>query len=768
MSAFSPRLPIPAVRDPLRRNVGVYVIAVVSTLAATAVHFVLSELLGSTAVFLPFVAAITLAAALGGFRPGVLATALSIVSAIFFFLPPPGSLRVDSARSFADLALFFGIGLMISLLCESLHSSRRRLQSESRRLRESDDFHRIITELTSDYAWTARLESDGTLVAESITEGFTRLLGYTIDELRTLGWLVVIHPDECERALDCTKRAIAGETVQGEMRHVSKDGRLIWLHFLTKPVVDARGNVVGLIGAVQDVTERRAAEATSRRIETEFRHLAEAIPSFLWTAAADGQITYANSEWWAYTGLAPETNARAWPELVVHPEDYDRCVTQWMRAVSEGTPYEIEVRKRRYDGTYRWFVTRAVPLKDDEGKVISWFGVTTDIHNQKEMQDRLRAADKRKDVFLATLAHELRNPLAPIRNAIQYLRMKGRAEPDLQKAREVIDRQVEQMGRLLDDLLDMSRITSEKLDLRTDTADLETILRDAIDTSRPIVESQRHELTVTRPPEPIAIAADADRLTQVFANLLNNAAKYTDPGGRIEVKVELEGGTVLVRVRDSGMGIAQDHLPRIFEMFSQASGAAERSQGGLGIGLSLARGIVELHGGTIEARSPGRGAGSEFIVSLPVLQGARPPEGARRGVPRQTPLRSSLRILVADDNRDSADSLAMMLQAMGNDVRATYDGQEALHIAETYRPDLALLDLGMPQLSGLEFARIVRKELWGREMVLIALTGWGQEDDRRRTEEAGFDRHLVKPVDPIALMELVGSFERHVPARDGA
>ena len=369
-----------------------------------------------------------------------------------------------------------------------------------------------------------------------------------------------------------------------------------------------------------------------------------------------------------------------------------------------------------------------------------------------QLYARLKDADRRKDEFLATLAHELRNPLAPIRNGLQLMRLAGRDTAMVEKTRTMIERQMGQMVRLVDDLMDISRINQGKLELRKERVDLAAVLTSAVETSRPLIESMSHSFDLVLPGQPVAIDGDLTRLAQVFSNLLTNAAKYSERGGRITLIAQRHEDEVTVSVRDTGIGIAADQLPRIFEMFSQVSTALERSQGGLGIGLTLVRRLVEMHGGSVEARSEGLGRGSEFVVRLPIAIEASEPQ--RRPDEPAVP-KSSLRILIVDDNRDGADSLAMMLQIMGNEIATAYDGQEGVTAAERVRPDVVLLDIGLPKLNGYEAARRIRQQPWSKYPVLIAVTGWGQDEDRRRSREAGFDHHLVKPVDPNVLMELL-------------
>ena len=367
----------------------------------------------------------------------------------------------------------------------------------------------------------------------------------------------------------------------------------------------------------------------------------------------------------------------------------------------------------------------------------------------------LKESDRRKDEFLAILAHELRNPLAPIRNAVQIYRAKGLSVPELQWATDVIDRQVHQMTRLVDDLLDVSRITKGKIELRKERVELAVVVNSAVEASRPLIEKWGHGLTVTIPPQPIQIEADPTRMAQVLSNLLNNAAKYMDQGGRIWVIAERQNGHVLIRVKDTGIGIPTEKLPRIFDMFMQVDRSLERSEGGLGIGLTLVQRLVEMHGGTVEARSDGPGKGSEFVVRLAVAEVKdQGPKGAacerEKGA---APARR--RILVVDDNRDVADSLGMLLRMMGNEVHTAHDGLEAVGAAAAFQPDVVLLDLGLPKLNGYETARRIREQDGGTDMMLVAVTGWGQEEDRRRSKEAGFDHHMTKPVEFAALQKLL-------------
>ncbi len=369
----------------------------------------------------------------------------------------------------------------------------------------------------------------------------------------------------------------------------------------------------------------------------------------------------------------------------------------------------------------------------------------------------VREADRHKDEFLALLGHELRNPLAPVRNALAVMKMPGADASVMRQAREMMERQVEHMVRLVDDLLDVSRIMRGKVELRRERVELAAVVARAVETSQPAVDAEGHQLTVSVPPEPLWVNGDPMRLAQVVGNLLTNAAKYTERGGRIGLTAGREDGEAVLRVRDTGIGIAPELLPRLFDMFFQAERRTKKSQGGLGIGLSLVRGLVELHGGNVEAHSGGPGTGSEFVVRLPLAARDEAKDDPRAPTgPAPEPMLAPRRVLIVDDNVDAADSLAMLLRTKGQEVEVAYDGPSALAKAEAAPPAVAFLDLGMPKMDGYELARAFRADPVLKDVILVALTGWGQPEDRERTKEAGFDHHLVKPAEVDALHELLG------------
>lgn len=506
-----------------------------------------------------------------------------------------------------------------------------------------------------------------------------------------------------------------------------------------------------------DFTERtRAAQEIAER-ERRFVALANAMPQQVWVAGADGHVSYVNRRWCDYTGLSlGDAQAPATLASIIHVEDRENSSVAWLRSLNDGVPYEMEQRLQGRDGSYRWFLTRAVAERDEQGRVLGWYGTSTDIDEGKRVSKALRDADRRKDEFLATLSHELRNPLAPIRNAAQILSSPALAPTQLQWAHRVIQRQVKHMAWLLDDLLDVARITRGKLELKRERVPLSSIIEPAIEAARPLIDLKQHELSIRVPEGPVFVFADTVRLSQILGNLLTNAAKYTKPCGRIECEVSVAGEALRILVRDNGIGIAPEHLEHVFDMFAQIDQGVSRTEGGLGIGLSIVKGLTELHGGTVTVRSAGHGQGSEFALTLPVVDSAKASDTAAPAAGGAASVRGR-RVLVADDNHDAGDSLAMLLELFGHEVRVAHCGGDALEQARSFLPEFVLLDIGMPDLSGYDVAAELRRQPWGTGMRLIALTGWGQDRDRQRAKEAGFDHHLTKPVDTDALQRTLVS-----------
>ncbi len=578
-------------------------------------------------------------------------------------------------------------------------------------------------------------------------------LGWTPEELTSRPWLNFLHPDDREATLRLDREVMQGREVLSFVnRYRHRDGSYRWLSWKARPYP-----AEGLIYAgATDVTDRKQAVEALAQSEQRWRTMAEALPNLLWTDLPDGQCDWLSTQWGRYTGIPEhELLGLRWLETVLHPDDRERTLACWKAACEDRADYDLEYRIRRHDGEYHWFKTRGVPMRDEHGRIIYWFGTCTDIEDVKRLEAALRDADRRKDEFLATLAHELRNPLAPLRNGLQIMRLAAGEPQAIDDARKLMERQVAHMVRLIDDLMDVSRITRGKLELRREKVKIASVIHAAVETSRPLVESLGHRLTVTLPEAPVVVDADPTRLAQVLSNLLNNAAKYTEPGGVIALTVECQATAVAVSVRDNGIGIPPEMLPQIFDMFTQVDGSLGKSQGGLGIGLTLVRKLVEMHGGSVEARSAGHGSGSEFLIRLPVVEALDPLTLSPEPEPVASIPTASRRVLVVDDNRDSAETLAQLLDLLGHETRTAFDGAEAVACADAFRPDVILLDIGLPVMSGYEVAALIRQRDWSEPVLIVALTGWGQDADRLRSKEAGIDRHLVKPVDPAALQAML-------------
>lgn len=506
--------------------------------------------------------------------------------------------------------------------------------------------------------------------------------------------------------------------------------------------------------AIEDITERRRLEAERQELETRFTLLVKNIRDHsIFTLDTEGRITSWNQEAERILGY---TEAEACGQnfaIIFTSEDQQAGVPgqELATALKEGRA-EDERWHMRKDGQRFWALGIVTPMHDAAGTHSGYSKILRDMTDRKRAEEALQTADRRKDEFLATLAHELRNPLVPIRNGLQILKLTS-DEATAADARSMMERQLGQMVRLVDDLMDIGRITSNKLKLRKTRIQLLAVMQSAIETARPQIEAKGHMLTVTLPPHPIYLDGDLTRLAQVFLNLLNNSATYTEPGGRISLSAEMDGDEAVVAVWDSGIGIPAESLPTIFLMFSQVNRSLERAEDGLGIGLSLVKNLIEAHGGSVSAMSDGVGRGSTFVVRLPIAQGEPAAEVVDpRHESTPGPRR---RILVVDDNRDGAASLAMLLTVMGNDTRTAHDGLQAAELAEAFRPDLIVLDIGLPKLNGYDTCRRIREMPWAKNTLIVAATGWGQDDDRRRSQEAGFDHHLVKPVDAAALNRLL-------------
>ncbi len=500
---------------------------------------------------------------------------------------------------------------------------------------------------------------------------------------------------------------------------------------------------------------RQTVEQALRASERLYRAIGESISYGVWVCDAAGHNIYASDSFLRLTGLTLEEYCSPTWIRVLHPEDRARAEIAWQECVRTGSTWYQEHRIRGVDGEYYPILAQGVPIYDDQGQIDRWAGIHLDIARLKLTEQALREADRRKDEFLATLAHELRNPLAPIRNAVFILNAANADAAQRQLARNVIDRQVRHMSLLLDDLLDVSRVTRGQFEIKREYVALRSVCDVAVETARPLIEAKRHTLRVALPADSVTLEADPLRLAQVVSNLLTNAAKYTDAEGLIELTAEVCDSGLRLGVRDNGVGLSPESIPTLFGMFSQIDSSLDRSQGGLGIGLALVKGLVELHGGSVSAHSEGLGLGSEFVVQLPpslVCRGVEKLAGAPLApAARQHGAAAGLKILVVDDNRDAAQTLSMALCFGGYEVHTAFSGAQALQIGSREHPQAVVLDVGMPEMDGYETVRHLRRESWGRHAVVIAVTGWGQDEDKLHARLAGFDEHLTKPVDFSSL-----------------
>lgn len=671
-------------------------------------------------------------------------------------------------------------------------------------LRQSVQQFRQLANALPQIVWTAR--PDGFI--DYYNERWYEFTGFKRDDYGDQSWKPILHPDDVQRCADTYYGCIhSGQLYRIEYRFKDRrTGGYRWFLGQAYPVRDEDGEVVRWFGTCTDIDETKRAEETARFLADASAALAEltdyqstlqtvaalAIPFFAdWCAVdileADGSIrrlavTHSDP---AKVELAHEM-LRRFPPQPSDPHGVMKVLrtgeSEWMPMISDSmlvarAKGDDNLRIMRQLGMKSYV---CVPLRSRDRVMGALTFVTaesgrvyaaSDLAAAEELTRRaaiaienanllseLKEEDRRKDEFLAVLAHELRNPLAPICNAVEIMRTQGPSLPEVQWARDVIERQAEHMTRLIDDLLDVSRVTRGKIELRTERIELGAAMNQAVDAARSLAQCKQHELTLALPPQPIYVNADRTRLAQIVGNLLNNACKFMDHGGRIWLAVSREGEQAVIRVKDKGIGIAAEHLPRIFNMFAQLDSPLQRSQSGLGIGLALARQLVELHGGTIEAFSDGPGKGSEFLVRLRVADASAAIARPATGADDEAAHSKKLRILVVDDNRDAADGLGKLLRKIGNEVHTAYDGLQAVAAASTFLPNVVILDIGLPKLNGYEVGRRIRDEL-GKDVILIAVTGWGQENDRRRSKESGFDHHMTKPVEFAVLKKLLASLE---------
>ena len=603
-------------------------------------------------------------------------------------------------------------------------------------------------------------------VALRVNRAWEQLWGVTLDMIPEYN--VLRDPQlEALGIAPLIRRAFGGEAVELPAIRYDPEATLPdrsrnpdpvrWVSAFAYPLKDESGRVREVVLVHEDVTAERNAQEKLRASEERLRLALAAGRMNVWdwdlrtnvVECSDNALEF----WGIQVGRASDFIA------VIHPDD-QAAVAEAARVAEAGeSPYLAEYRLRSPDGAVRWVQSRGRLDRDEGGNAVRILGVTLDITELKAAQEKLRAEDRRKDEFLATLAHELRNPLAPIRTGLALLRSMPHDDAST-RTLDVMDRQLAHMVRLIDDLLDLSRVTRGKVQLERERVDLWSLTAAALEASRPLIDAAGLHLAVRLPQEPVVLHVDRTRIAQVLSNLLNNAAKYTEAGGHVELEARLAGAEVVVRVTDTGIGIPREMLGHIFEMFAQTQRALARSQGGLGIGLTLVKRLVELHGGRVWAESEGPGRGSTFVVCLPA---APPVETTAQPAPAEVPVAGThipRRILVVDDNTDAGETLAAFLRLDNDDVRTAASGPAALELLRHFLPEIGFLDIGLPGMSGYDLARRIRQDQRLAGIVLVAVTGWGQAEDRRQSHEAGFDHHLTKPVDPRQVRAIVRASNR--------
>ena len=741
-------------RDSLKH----YTVGLIAVAVAVLLRWALDPMMGDALPLVTLFGAVAAAVWLGGYRVAIPVTLLGYIACHYLFIQPRGSFDVTDVANVVGLVAYLFTCSLIIVFGEAAHVGKRRAN-------ERREVFRVTLRSIGDAVITTDIEGRITYVnkvAESLTGWAHKdALGRPLERVFQIVNELTRKPVESPAT-----RALREGVVVGLANHtvlIQKDGKECPIDDSAAPIRDELGHVSGCVLIFRDVTAQRRAEQDKAQQLVTARLLASIVESSndaIISKSLEGTIQSWNAAAERLFGYTAEQAVGCHISLVIPTEriaEEDQIIAK-LRAGQRIEHFETE--RVRSNGERLTVSLTISPIKDGSGNVIGASKIVRDVSERKRAESDLRRlatdlsnADRRKNEFLATLAHELRNPLAPMSNMLEVLKRAGDDREVLKRAHDTIERQLGQMVRLVDDLLDLNRITHDRLELRRSEVELSSVIQQAVEVAHPLIDAAGHDLTIDLPVEPIYLNADRARLAQVFGNLLNNSCKYTRPGGSISLTAKQVDGKVEVTVKDNGAGIPHDKLDSIFEMFMQVDSTSDRAQGGLGIGLTLVKRLAEMHGGSIEAKSAGEGEGSEFVVRLPVLSKPTTAQQVRPGE-RESPHR---RVLIVDDNRDSADSLAMLLEITGNETYVAHDGVEAVEAIETHRPEVVLLDIGLPRLDGHEVCRRVREQPWGKDIVMIALTGWGQADDRRKSEEAGFNGHLVKPVDYDSLLELLSS-----------
>ena len=743
----------------MQHSMRAYAIAIAALVAAVLLRWLLDPLLGDAVPLVTLFGAVAAAAWVGGYRPAILIALLGYIACNYLFIAPRHAIGPIDTPTLVGFAVYSLTSALIIAIGAAMRFTLQRASEQAELLR-------VTLGSIGDAVITTDLKCrivSLNAVAESLT-------GWANAEARgreLADIFKIIDAETREPLENPAVHALRTNSIVGLANNavlIRRDGVELFLDDSAAPIKDQDGRVSGCVLIFRDISQRRRWESIAAGRELEARLLAAIVASSddaIISKSLDGIIQSWNEgaeRLFGYTALQAVGRHIS---LIIPPDRIaeEEKIIASLKAGERVDHFETE--RRRSDGRRLQVSLTISPIKDEAGNVIGASKIARDISQRKEaeaerarLDDNLRKlaadlseVDRRKNEFLATLSHELRNPLAPLRNMLEVLK-RGNREA-VGPAVETMERQLGQLVRLVDDLLDISRITHNRIELRKTRVELAASIEQAVEASRPLAEESGHKVEVTMPRESLYVNADPVRLTQIVDNLLNNSCKYTPPGGRISVTAERDGNDAVITVADTGIGIPPENLATIFDMFTQIDGSIERSRGGLGIGLTLVKRLVEMHGGSIEAKSAGEGKGSQFIVRLPAM--IEPAKAAPAARLEHEPAKT-YRILVVDDNQDAATSLSTLLQMTGHETFTAFDGPTALEAMERHRPDVVLLDIGLPGISGYDVCRRARAHPWGGDVAFIALTGWGQEEDRRRTQEAGFDSHLVKPVEFGALV----------------
>src|SRR5215213_4756992 len=740
-----------------------YALGFVALLLAVLLRWALDPLMGDALPPVTVFGAVAAGMWLGGYRVGIPIALLGYVACHVLFIPPRGHFDLTSITNLVGLVAYLFTCALIIVFGEAARTAESRAQVRH-------ELFRVTLRSIGDAVITTNTEARVT----DLNEVAERLTGWSRNEAlgQPLERVFNIVNEATRRSVENpAPRALREGVIVGLANHtvlIKKDGSECPIDDSAAPIINEQGHVSGCVLIFRDVTAQRLIEREKANQLITARLLAAIVESSddaIISKSLEGVIQSWNAAAERRFGFTAEEAVGQHISLVIPPDriaEEDDIIAS-LKAGKRIDHFETE--RVRKDGKRIVVSLTISPIKDDSGNVVGASKIVRDVTERMRLTDDLQrlaadlsAADRRKNEFLATLAHELRNPLAPMSNMLEVVKRAGADGEILKQAHETFERQLNQMVRLVDDLLDLNRITHDRLELRRSEVELSSVIQQAVEVARPLIDAARQELIVDLPKEAIHMNADRARLVQVFGNLFNNSCKYTRPNGTITLSAKRMDDEVLVTVKDNGAGIPRDKIDSIFDMFMQIDRSSERSQEGLGIGLTLVKRLVEMHGGAIVARSEGVGQGSEFIVRLPVI--SKPAVStARTGTASESS--TQRRVLIVDDNHDSADSLAMLMEITGNKTFLAYDGVEALEAIDKHRPEVVLLDIGLPKLDGHEVCRRVREKQWGRDIIIIALTGWGQEDDRRKSREAGFDGHLVKPVDYDNLLSLLAELTKN-------